>query len=96
VSREALETAVRQTASAAHASGAGTTVRAAPFQFDLLPARTVRCPLLSYEQELIEAALAENSGKVAGPTGAAVKLGIPRSMPDLKIKQLNLKKHNMP
>jgi hypothetical protein len=42
VSREALETALRQTANAAHASGAAATVRAAPFQFPLLPARTVR------------------------------------------------------
>jgi hypothetical protein len=42
VSREALETALRQTANAAHAAGAAATVRAAPFQFALLPARTVR------------------------------------------------------
>jgi hypothetical protein len=40
VSREALETALRQTANAAHAAGAAAT--AAPFQFALLPARTVR------------------------------------------------------
>src|SRR5713226_8098410 len=49
--------------------------------------------LQSYEKELIEAALEESSGKVAGPNGAAVKLGIPRSTLDLKIKQLNIKKH---
>jgi hypothetical protein len=42
VSREALETALRQTANAAHASGAAATVRAAPFQFTLFPARTGR------------------------------------------------------
>ena len=47
----------------------------------------------SYEKELIEAALAESNGKVAGPNGAAVKLGIPRSTLDLKIKQLNINKH---
>jgi len=46
-----------------------------------------------YEKELIEAALAECNGKVAGPNGAAVRLGIPRSTLDLKIKQLNIKKH---
>jgi formate hydrogenlyase transcriptional activator len=51
--------------------------------------------LHSYEKELIEAALAESSGKVAGPNGAAAKLGIPRSTLDLKIKQLNIKKHNV-
>jgi transcriptional regulator with PAS, ATPase and Fis domain len=35
--------------------------------------------LQNYEKELIEAALAESKGKVAGPNGAAAKLGIPRS-----------------
>jgi PAS domain S-box-containing protein len=49
--------------------------------------------LHSYEKGLIEAALAESNGKVAGPNGAAVKLGVPRSTLDLKIKQLNIKKH---
>jgi PAS domain S-box-containing protein len=49
--------------------------------------------LQSYEKELIEAALAESKGKVAGPNGAAARLGIPRSTLDLKIKQLNIKKH---
>jgi PAS domain S-box-containing protein len=49
--------------------------------------------LRSYEKELIESALAESDGKVAGPNGAAAKLGIPRSTLDLKIKQLNIKKH---
>ena len=48
--------------------------------------------VLSYEKGLIEAALAESKGKVAGPGGAAAKLGIPRSTLDLKIKQLNIKK----
>jgi formate hydrogenlyase transcriptional activator len=49
--------------------------------------------LQSYEKELIESALAESNGKVAGPNGAAAKLGIPRSTLDLKIKQLNIKKY---
>jgi formate hydrogenlyase transcriptional activator len=49
--------------------------------------------LQDYEKELIEAALAESNGKVAGPSGAAAKLGIPRSTLDLRIKQLNIKKH---
>ncbi len=51
--------------------------------------------LQNYEKELIEAALAESKGKVAGPNGAAAKLGIPRSTLDLKIKQLNIKKHTI-
>jgi len=49
----------------------------------------------NYEKELIEAALAESNGIVAGPNGAAVKLGIPRSTLDLKIKQLNIRKHTI-
>jgi formate hydrogenlyase transcriptional activator len=48
--------------------------------------------LQNYERELIEAALAESNGKVAGPNGAAAKLGIPRSTLDLKIKHLDIKK----
>jgi DNA-binding NtrC family response regulator len=51
--------------------------------------------LQSRERELIEAALAESDGKVAGPNGAAAKLGIPRSTLALKIKQLNMKKHHI-
>jgi transcriptional regulator with PAS, ATPase and Fis domain len=51
--------------------------------------------LQSYEKELIEAALAESNGKVAGPNGAAAKLGIPRSTLDLKIKQLNIRKNTI-
>ena len=51
--------------------------------------------LKSYEKELIEAALAESKGKVAGTSGAAAKLGIPRSTLDLKIKQLEIKKNGV-
>jgi len=52
--------------------------------------------LKTYERDLIEAALVESKGKVAGPNGAAAKLGIPRSTLDLKIKQLDIKKHAIP
>jgi formate hydrogenlyase transcriptional activator len=51
--------------------------------------------LQSYEKELIEAALVESNGKVAGRNGAAAKLGIPRSTLDLKIKQLKITKHTI-
>jgi len=51
--------------------------------------------LQNYEKELIEAALAESNGKVAGPNGAAAKLGIPRSTLGLKIKQLKIGKHTV-
>jgi DNA-binding NtrC family response regulator len=49
--------------------------------------------LQNQEREIIEAALAECKGKVAGPKGAAAKLGIPRSTLDSKITQLKIKKH---
>jgi transcriptional regulator with AAA-type ATPase domain len=52
--------------------------------------------LQHYEKGLIiEAALAESDGTIAGPNGAAAKLGIPRSTLDLKIKHLNTKKHTI-
>jgi formate hydrogenlyase transcriptional activator len=48
--------------------------------------------LQNQEKRIIEDALAESKGKVAGPEGAAAKLGIPRSTLDSKIKQLNIRK----
>jgi len=49
--------------------------------------------LQNQERKMIEAALAESKGKVAGPEGAAAKLGIPRSTLDTKITQLGIDKH---
>jgi PAS domain S-box-containing protein len=49
--------------------------------------------LRDQEKEMIETALAGTKGKVAGPNGAAAKLGIPRSTLDGKIKQLKIKKY---
>jgi formate hydrogenlyase transcriptional activator len=49
--------------------------------------------LQNQEREIIEAALAECNGKVAGPEGAAEKLGIPRSTLESKIKQLKIQKY---
>jgi PAS domain S-box-containing protein len=51
--------------------------------------------LQNQEREMIEAALADCNGKVAGPKGAAAKLGIPRSTLDSKIKQLRIKKYKL-
>lgn len=45
------------------------------------------------ERELIETALAETKGRIAGPMGAAAKLGIPRSTLETKIRKLGIKKH---
>ena len=48
-----------------------------------------------YQKGLIEAALAESNGKVAGPNGAAAKLGIPPSTLHLKIKQLGIRQNTI-
>src|SRR5262249_36549691 len=44
------------------------------------------------ERELVESALAESRGRIAGPSGAAARLGIPRSTLETKIKKLGIKK----
>jgi transcriptional regulator with GAF, ATPase, and Fis domain len=49
--------------------------------------------LATQEKELIEAALAASQGRVAGPSGAAAKLGIPQSTLDSKIKTLKIDKY---
>ena len=43
--------------------------------------------LTNTEKEMIEAALEETGGRVSGPSGAAVKLGIPRSTLESRIRQ---------
>jgi len=45
------------------------------------------------EKELIESVLAETRGRVAGPSGAAAKLGIPRSTLETKIRSLRINKY---
>jgi formate hydrogenlyase transcriptional activator len=49
--------------------------------------------LVNREKEMIEAALEESRGRIFGPTGAAVKLGIPRSTLESKIKSLRINKY---
>ena len=44
-------------------------------------------------KEMIEAALAESGGRVAGPDGAAAKLGLPRPTLDARIKRLGIDKY---
>jgi DNA-binding NtrC family response regulator len=48
--------------------------------------------LLDQEKGIIEAALLQSKGKVAGAHGAAAKLGIPPSTLQSKIKQLKIDK----
>ena len=49
--------------------------------------------LADREVEMIEAALAETHGRIAGPHGAAAKLGIPRQTLESKIKRLGIDKY---
>jgi formate hydrogenlyase transcriptional activator len=49
--------------------------------------------LVEHERKLIENALAECRGRVSGPAGAAVRLGIPRQTLDARIASLGIDKH---
>jgi formate hydrogenlyase transcriptional activator len=49
--------------------------------------------LAARERQMIEAALAESNGRVSGPTGAAVRLGMPGSTLESKIRALGIRKH---
>jgi DNA-binding NtrC family response regulator len=49
--------------------------------------------LILEEKNMIEAALKDTRGRVSGPTGAAVKLGIPRSTLESKIRSLKIDKN---
>jgi formate hydrogenlyase transcriptional activator len=48
--------------------------------------------LASHEQALIEDALRATEGRVFGPSGAAARLGIPRSTLESKIRSLKINK----
>jgi formate hydrogenlyase transcriptional activator len=47
----------------------------------------------SQEKAIIEAALSESGGRVYGPSGAAAKLGMPRSTLESKIRSLKINKN---
>jgi formate hydrogenlyase transcriptional activator len=49
--------------------------------------------LAEQEIEMIRAALAESHGRIAGPSGAATRLGIPRQTLESKIKRLGIDKY---
>jgi len=58
--------------------------------------REVELPhrLLAQEKSIIEAALKDARGRISGPTGAAVKLGVPRSTLESKIRSLKINKNH--
>ena len=49
--------------------------------------------LVARERAMIEEALAETKGRVSGPSGAAAKLGLPRSTLESKIRSFGLNKN---
>ena len=49
--------------------------------------------LTNTEKAMIKATLEETGGRVSGPSGAALKLGIPRSTLESKIRSLQIEKH---
>ena len=49
--------------------------------------------LIDHEKEMIENALREAEGLISGPTGAAIKLGIPRQTLESKIRKLGINRH---
>jgi DNA-binding NtrC family response regulator len=50
--------------------------------------------LVNRERDMIEAALMESRGRISGPSGAAVKLGIPRTTLEARITSLHINKHH--
>ena len=57
------------------------------------PVVSLVATLVENEKELIENALAACQGRIAGRSGAAAKLGIPRQTLESKIKSLGIEKH---
>jgi formate hydrogenlyase transcriptional activator len=45
------------------------------------------------EREIIEAVLEQTRGRISGPSGAAGKLGMPRTTLESRIKSLRINKH---
>ena len=50
--------------------------------------------LVEHEREMLEAAPRESEGVIGGPTGAAIKLGIPRQTLESKIRKLGINRYH--
>jgi formate hydrogenlyase transcriptional activator len=61
-------------------------------QRSFAPAGRLSSTIADQEREMIEAALAQSGGRIAGPSGAAARLGIPRQTLDSKIAALGIEK----
>jgi formate hydrogenlyase transcriptional activator len=57
------------------------------------PTVNLQPSLMNQERELIEAALTVTKGRIAGPGGAAKRLGVPRTTLEYKIKSLRIDKY---
>jgi PAS domain S-box-containing protein len=67
--------------------------RPSPSEVEVQPSLFTRLP--AQEKAVIEAALRECGGRVYGPSGAAAKLGIPRTTLESKIKSLKINKNRL-
>ena len=56
------------------------------------PVLSINTHIVDQEKQLIEAALAETGGKIAGTTGAASRLGLPRQTLESRIRSLGIDK----
>jgi formate hydrogenlyase transcriptional activator len=54
---------------------------------------SLKTSLMDWEKKMVEAALKESRGRVSGPSGAAVKLGLPPPTLESKIRSLQINKH---
>jgi formate hydrogenlyase transcriptional activator len=54
---------------------------------------SLKTSLMDREKEMVEAALKQSRGRVSGPAGAAVKLGLPAPTLESKIRSLQINKH---
>ena len=57
------------------------------------PPAALAATLLNQEREMIEVALKESRGRISGPSGAAGKLGLPRTTLESKIRSLRINKY---
>jgi transcriptional regulator with GAF, ATPase, and Fis domain len=58
-----------------------------------VPTAPLVADVVEHEREVVEAALRESEGVIGGPTGAAVKVGVPRQTLESKIRTLGINRH---
>ena len=58
-----------------------------------MPGSPLRTSVLADERRQIEQILAETHGRISGPDGAAMRLGVPASTLESKIRRHKINKH---